>query len=190
MHILVIIFSLVFILSLIAVLTIKDVLSLYKDVPLISTRNHFNLSTAEPIESHSFYDRIDNNGEIGICQPELVIYIHCVWVGEKSLEKPDEVFNRLKLSLQSNNYGFPLFGYTWDSDTNISLDGWNSAKKIAAKNGENLAIFVKDYQQLCPQSEIRVIAHSLGARVILEALEFLSTVPCRTIVNSVFLPFI
>lgn len=80
----------------------------------------------------------------------------------------------MKLSLQSNNYEFPLIGYTWDSDTDVSPEGWNTAKKIAAKNGEILAIFINDYKQQCPQTEIRIVAHSLGARVVLDALEFLN----------------
>lgn len=63
-----------------------DAWSLYKHVSIIFTRDHFNLSTAEQIESHTFYDRVDKNGELRQCPPELVLYLRSVWVGEGSGE--------------------------------------------------------------------------------------------------------
>jgi hypothetical protein len=60
--------------------------SLYKDVPIIFATDIFNLLTAEQIESHTFYDRVNKNGELPQCSPELVIYIHSVWVGQDSGE--------------------------------------------------------------------------------------------------------
>lgn len=170
----VLILSCLFTFTLISMITVEFAWSQFQDVPTISTRNHYNVSTGEIIISDSIYNLVDNTGAINECPSEVVLYVHGVWVGENSLEKPNEVFDRLKLSLQSNAYEFPLIGYTWDSDTDISAEGWNIAKKIASKNGEILAIFINDYKQQCPQSEIRVVAHSLGARVVLEALEFLN----------------
>lgn len=146
----------------------------FQDMPTISTRNHFDVLTGEATAPDSTYSLVDNNGEITGCPPEVVVYVHGVWVGDNSLEKPNEVFNRLKLSLQSNNYQFPLIGYSWDSDTDVSPKGWNIAKQIAAKNGDLLAIFISDYKHQCPQTEIRVVAHSLGSRVVLDALEYLN----------------
>ncbi|HEU5120304.1 MAG TPA: alpha/beta hydrolase [Candidatus Nitrosocosmicus sp.] len=166
------IFSCLATLTLISMLTVEFAWSQFQDIPTVSTRNHFDVLTGEAIVSDSIYNLVDNNGELSECPSEVVLYIHGVWVGENSLEKPSEVFDRLKLSLQINNYTYPLIGYTWDSDTDISFEGWNTAKKIAAKNGEILAIFIDNYKQQCPQTEIRIIAHSLGARVALEALEF------------------
>jgi hypothetical protein len=168
----VIILSCLITFTLVSMISVENAWSQFQDVPTVSTRNHFNLSTGEIIVTDSIYNLVDNNGELSECPSEVVLYIHGVWVGENSLEKPSEVFDRLKLSLQSNNYTYPLIGYKWDSDTDISPEGWNAAKKIAAKNGENLAIFINDYKQQCPQTEIRIIAHSLGARVVLEALDF------------------
>lgn len=173
MHKIVMIFSFLITLTLVSMLSIENVWSQFQDVSTVSTRNHFNLSTGEIIVTDSIYNLVENNDELRECPSEVVLYIHGVWVGGNSLEKPSEVFDRLKLSLQSNNYTYPLIGYTWDSDTDISPDGWNAAKKIATKNGENLAIFINDYKQQCPLTEIRVIAHSLGARVILSALDSL-----------------
>ena len=48
----------------------------------IFTRDHFTLSTARQIESHTYHDRVDKIGELRQCPPELVIYLRSVWVGE------------------------------------------------------------------------------------------------------------
>lgn len=76
---------LVFTLSPIAMLPVGDAWSLYKHVSIF-TRAQFNLSTAEQIESHMSFDRVDKNGELRQCPPELVIYLRSVWVGEDSGE--------------------------------------------------------------------------------------------------------
>lgn len=67
-------------------LPVGEAWSLHKDVPIIFTRVHFNFSTAEQIESHTFYDRVDINGEVSQCLLELVINVHSRWVGEDSGE--------------------------------------------------------------------------------------------------------
>lgn len=148
--------------------------SQFQDIPTVSTRNHFSVSTGEAMVNDSFYNIFNFSPQITSCPPEVATYIHGVWVGDNSLENPNEIFDRLKLSLQSNGYNFPLIGYSWDSDTEISPLGWNTAKHIAAENGGRLGIFIMDYKQQCPQTEIRVIAHSLGSRVVLEALDYLN----------------
>lgn len=144
-----------------------------QDITTISTRDHFDNITGDIISNESLYVFLNTNDEIMNCPPELVVYVHGVWVGKNSLETPNEIFDRLKLSLQENGYQFPLIGYSWDSDSDISPQGWNTAKHIASQNGESLGIFLIDYKQQCPQTDMRVIAHSLGARVVLEALNFI-----------------
>ncbi|MBA3750218.1 MAG: DUF726 domain-containing protein [Nitrosopumilus sp.] len=163
----------VFISYLSLLLPLGIVWSQLSDIPIISTRNHYNLSSGNSTPSNSSYSVFDNTNIISTCPNETVLYVHGVWVGENSLESPDEAFDRLNLSLSHNGYRFPLVGYSWDSDTDISTQGWNVAKHIAAKNGENLANFISNYKQQCSNTEIRVIAHSLGARVVLESLEHL-----------------
>ena len=147
--------------------------SQFQGIPTVSTRDHFNKLTGEIIPGTSTNKVFNNNNEAMSCPPQMAIYIHGVWVGENSLENPNEVFDRLKLSLQHDGYQFPLVGYSWNSDTDISSHGWNIAKHIAAKNGEILGMFVTDYKLQCPQTELRLIAHSLGSRVVLEALHYL-----------------
>jgi len=78
------------------------------------------------------------------------------------------------------NYGIPLIGFSWDSNTAFSLDnatlsyhGWMIAKKIANENGPILGKFISDYKTECPEDKIRIIAHSLGSRVTLSALQWI-----------------
>ena len=105
--------------------------SQFQDIPTISTRNHFNNITGDNISNVSPYIFLNSNNEIVNCPPELVVYVHGVWVGKNSLESSNEIFDRLKVSLQENGYQLPLIGYSWDSDTAISPQGWNTAKHIA-----------------------------------------------------------
>jgi len=67
-------------------------------------------------------------------------------------------------------YDHPVIGYTWDADF-----GWYSATEIAERNGKKLGAFVADYRDENPDTTVRLCCHSLGARVVLEALEYLST---------------
>jgi pimeloyl-ACP methyl ester carboxylesterase len=111
----------------------------------------------------------------------MVVFIHGVWVDGKfkvnALEDSSEIFDRVRMSLTHNGYSFPLAGFSWDSNTTISTDGsgWNIAKLIAKDNGPKLAHFILDYLNACKQhnqdTKMRLIGHSMGARVILSALE-------------------
>lgn len=169
----ILIFSLLF--------TIQIVYSQTSQIPTISTREQFDTSTGEKIDSENTEFDIFNSElfEVMGCPPQVLIYIHGVWVGDRdrdrdnSIENSDEVFNRLLLSLQENNYLYPLIGYSWDSDTPITPQGWNMAKQIATQNGPILGGFIKDYKLQCPTTEIRLVAHSLGARVVLESINYL-----------------
>ncbi len=91
-------------------------------------------------------------------------------------ENAPEIFERAKLSLENSGYTFPVIGFSWDSDTNIDTEGegWNYAKIIAKENGPKLAKFILDLKDKCTQTKIRLIAHSLGARVVLSSLDSLN----------------
>jgi Alpha/beta hydrolase of unknown function (DUF900) len=91
-------------------------------------------------------------------------------------ENAPEVFDRLKMSLEDVEYNYPAVGFSWDSDTQIDIEGkgWNIAKVIAKENGSKLAQFLLDLKDNCTQTKIRLIAHSLGARVALSSLDSLN----------------
>jgi hypothetical protein len=74
-----------------------------------------------------------------------------------------EEFNRLQTSLLHNNYRIPLVGFGWDSKVL-----WEQAKGNATKSGEQLANFTAEFktEQNCPKTNIRILAHSLGAAVV------------------------
>lgn len=74
----------------------------------------------------------------------------------------------MKLSLENNSFIHPLIGFSWRSDTL-----WASAKSVAAENGPKLANLVSNIKNECPDTDIRLVAHSLGARVVLSSLESL-----------------
>ena len=100
------------------------------------------------------------------CQNEtIVIFVHG-W--EESENNVKERLNRVKLSLENNSFIHPLIGFSWPSNT-----VWFSAKFIAAENGPKLAKLISDVKNECPGTDIRLLAHSLGARVVLSNLDSL-----------------
>lgn len=149
-----------------------------------STRSFFDLDTGEGLQppSGTFPNiseilDIENKG----CPGEISIYVHGIWANEKQAREQAE---RVFLSLQDSEYGIPLIGYSWDSNTsfsltdpNIALEGWNTAKKIANGNGPLFAQLILDFKKACESDNVRIIAHSLGARVTLAALQSLHANP-------------
>jgi hypothetical protein len=145
-----------------------------------STREYFDTnngsllqSSQSPVPSASSIFDVTNN-----CPNEIAIYVHGVWASKENAEEQTE---RVNLSLQSQNYSIPLIGFTWDSNTSLSQPGWNLAKIIAHKNAPLLGKFIIDFKEQCPNSDIRIIAHSLGSRVVLSALEFIMSNPIQLI---------
>ena len=94
------------------------------------------------------------------CPPEIAIYVH--GFKRDSLEAKEE-FNRIQTSLLNNNYRIPLVGFGWDSKVL-----WEQAKVNATKSGKQLANFIDEFNkgENCPKTNIRILAHSLGAAVV------------------------
>ena len=145
-----------------------------------STRHLFDRDTGALLQSglspEPSASSLFNHGNN--CPNEIAMYIHGVWAPEDTAIEQTE---RVGLSLTSLNNTIPVIGYTWDSDTDfsetdasISQKGWKIAKIIAKENGPFLAKFVIDFKNNCPNSDIRIMAHSLGSRVVLSALDYLS----------------
>ena len=108
----------------------------------ISTRGHFDRATAESIPEYNSTDYLYNNNisqntndslqnEI-MCpsEKEIVIYIHGAWTDEISA---NEQVNRTAMSLQLNNNTIPLIGFSWDSNTPFSEEGWKNAKNYCSE---------------------------------------------------------
>lgn len=79
---------------------------------------------------------------------------------------------RINLSLPADKR-IPVFVFIWDGNTIISSFGWDRAKSNADATGNKLAEILAESKGLCPDEKIRRIAHSLGGRVVLSALESL-----------------
>jgi Alpha/beta hydrolase of unknown function (DUF900) len=132
---------------------------------MISTRGNTDYISVNGSGYGSAYNFSDITNLFESCPPEFVTFIHG-WGSDNILAK--ERLDRVKLSLEKNNYTFPLVGFSWDSD-NL----WEPAKSIARENGPKLADFILDLKERCQDTQIRLIAHSIGARVILSTLDSL-----------------
>lgn len=64
--------------------------------------------------------------------------------------------------------------FAWDADKGDSVDlGWSDGKTIAERNGRKLANVTQWYTNTYG-TDVRWIAHSLGARVVMFALKSLT----------------
>jgi hypothetical protein len=102
------------------------------------------------------------------CPDEISIVVHGWGLNET---RAKERFDRVKMSLERNQYIVPLVGFSWDSNSS-----WSDAKSIAQENGPKLAHFIFNYLDMCKHQHnkdvnVRLIAHSLGARVVLSTLD-------------------
>jgi hypothetical protein len=155
----------------------------YNNNNIISTRGHFdNRASGELVPEHNLTDYRyynDNENTSGSIQneitcpseKEIVIYIHGAWTDQRSA---NEQANRTAMSLATNNYTTPLLGFSWDSNMPLSEEGWKAAKIIAANNGPKLAQFILDFKNTCEDSDVRLIAHSLGTAIVNSTLISLS----------------
>jgi hypothetical protein len=149
-------------------------------VPLISTVGDFNHTTGELIAGHNpiEYNASNIPGlQINDCPPQkgIAIYVHGFLVNGISLgsENATEIFDRARLSLNNTDYDVTLIGFNWDAD--IKNDkAWEITKDVAKSNGLKLAQFILDFKKVCPQTDVRLIAHSSGSRIVLSSLDALN----------------
>jgi Alpha/beta hydrolase of unknown function (DUF900) len=136
----------------------------------VSTRNHFDNATGKLHQGHNSTDYDITNlpwNKSAACPPEVAIVTHGWGLNKKqSLER----FDRVKMSLEHNGYDIPVIGFSWDANVL-----WPIAQSIAKDNGPKLAHLILNLKNACEQQEqhlkIRLIGHSLGARVVLSSLE-------------------
>jgi pimeloyl-ACP methyl ester carboxylesterase len=81
--------------------------------------------------------------------------------------------------LSHNNYRIALIGFSWNSKSNYFM-----AQDNAKDNGPLLAQFIVDFKKICPDSNIRLMAHSLGAAVAVSTLVSLDTNPTLQVTIS------
>jgi hypothetical protein len=136
------------------------------DFPRVTTRDHFdddaNLSNGETASSYQ------QDGDWSSIGSELTLFVHG-WNSDASNDDDIDTTYEASLALDNNGYGGDVAVYSWDSDKGDSWDlGWSDANSIAEKNGQKLANYITDRD-----GDVRLLSHSLGARVTVFALESL-----------------
>lgn len=141
----------------------------YSSVPRITSYGHFETSwfSSPSLTDGNTETNVDFAGEaipgVDAAAPaELLVHVHG-WrnddnTGACRIARTAGVY-------ADEGYDHPVTGLTWDADT-----GWFSGTEIAERNGAKLAAFVSSYASDNPGTTIRLSCHSLGARVVLEAL--------------------
>lgn len=97
---------------------------------------------------------------------ELLVFVHG-W--NNDAEGGVCTFGEAAGTFATAGYDEPVVGFSWDADF-----GWYNATEIAERNGAKLAAFTHAYKAANPGVTVRYVAHSLGARVALAAVEALS----------------
>jgi esterase/lipase superfamily enzyme len=116
---------------------------------------------------HNNYNFGNINTLLQTCPPEILIFVHG-WHVSSDVAK--EQLDRVKMSLENNSYNTHLIGYSWGSDIE-----WNDAKVLAQNEGPKLAQFITHFIQECNgNTQIRLLGHSLGSRVILSGIHALN----------------
>jgi hypothetical protein len=146
---------------------------------VLSSRNFFDPNTGNITEFGQNHSAALPNFDLNStsCPNELAIYVHGIWADE---QKAEEQYNRLKDSyhealkaIDPTLQPMPVVLYSWDSNTAFDTEGngWSMGKGIANNNGQFLANSILNLSNECNSNVgIHVIAHSLGARIVLNAL--------------------
>ena len=141
------------------------------DFPKVSTRDHFD-DDANLINGETEWSYDVEGSWPFWAEEELTLFVH----GFRSDDSQDEDIDagyECRLALEDAGYTGSTAVFSWDADKGDSLDiGWADAKDIAERNGRKLANFCQWYHNEYGVG-VRLIAHSLGARVVLFALRSL-----------------
>jgi esterase/lipase superfamily enzyme len=152
--------------------------STHKNIPRISTRGYYDLTTGVKLKKNSYYLYPKKSFEKLNGKKELVIMIHGLRNDKNgAIEKIILAKNRLK----KLGYVYPVIGFSYDSNTKgahlkkSEVRALRVGKKIAKQNGYNLSQFIIDFKEKNPNTKIRLIGHSLGTEVILSTIKKLAT---------------
>jgi len=154
---------------------------------VVTTRDHFDITWYGDVVRANGHGRTDydTTGDIpGLnddsSPEELIVFIHG-WKHDPVAAR--EKFRKVTTALRSQGVTSPVVGYSWDANTE-TLEWWD-AVEIADLNADKLGTFIRDYQDASPETDVRVIAHSLGAKTIAECLEFFMDRDYGTSIESV-----
>ncbi|MFC5972414.1 DUF726 domain-containing protein [Halomarina salina] len=140
--------------------------------PRVTTRDHFDITwygEVQLTDGHTPTDYEtagDFSGTYG--QDELLVFAHG-WLNDDQ-SGLDTCYTGVT-NLGIEGYDHPGVGFSYDADTGVTQ--WWNATEIAERNGRKLAAYTRDVRQQYPNTDVRFVAHSLGARVVLEAVKTL-----------------
>ncbi|WP_440990135.1 DUF726 domain-containing protein [Haloarchaeobius baliensis] len=156
--------------------------------PRVTTRGHYDITWYGSVyltDGHTEWD-YDTAGDIpgldSAAPDELLVHVHG-WMNEP--DSAIEGFQTAETAYRNNGYDGAVIGFSWDSDS--SVFGWWDSTEIAEENGKKLANFVNQYRTANPDTTIRLVCHSLGARVTLRCIEVLNANGITDAVQSVSL---
>lgn len=109
---------------------------------------------------------------------ELAIFINGFASSEITVSPIDQAYMVSQVA-ENSGYGEPVVGFTWGS---LSL--WVTAKKKAMSMGEVLAGFVDDYKAEHTNTDIHIVGHSLGARVVGSTLQNTDNVSTASVLGA------
>ncbi|WP_435349452.1 DUF726 domain-containing protein [Haloarchaeobius sp. HRN-SO-5] len=156
--------------------------------PRVTTRGHYDITWYGSVyltDGHTEwdYDTVGTIPGVHTAAPdELLIHVHG-WQNEPN--EAVEGFIEAETAYRNNDYDGAVIGFSWDSDS--SLFGWWDSTEIAEENGKKLANFVNQYRLANPDTTIRLVCHSLGARVTLRCVEVLNVNGITDALDSVAL---
>ncbi|MFB6143010.1 MAG: lipase family alpha/beta hydrolase [Halorientalis sp.] len=103
-------------------------------------------------------------GDLPAEPAELVVYVHgwLDWVTGRARDQAGAVAG----ALESEGHDAAVVGFTYPS--NLPL--WRSTKAVSTRKGRELGEWVADYRAANPDTPVRLVAHSLGARAALACL--------------------
>lgn len=152
------------------------------EFPVLSTRGVFDTEGSvrpdadgtdpEKRGDWSFADGSEDGDASADAEPDadavadaLVVYVHGL-----NATKPDALNQAYttQVALRDADVQHPVVGYSWDSDRE-----WGPAKRTAEANGPALADWLVGWAE-DDGRPVHVVGHSLGARVICEALRALA----------------
>ena len=146
----------------------------------VTTRGHFSESDGRLQPGHNTYDYSTAGRIPGVpmgadCPRDLAIVVHG-WTNPPA--SGQQRFQSARESLAHN--GFPrsqVIGFSWDSDTGTwgNARGFDVGKANANNAARKLAAFIDDYKNVCRSTKVHLMGHSLGTRVVLEAVLALAT---------------
>ena len=143
------------------------------DRPTVTTRDDYNFRTNGDLRA----DQPTNYGIDGnIFGPDpcaIVIFVHGYNNDHhNALQKYDNVYDKL-WNMGEQDLARNLIVYSWDSDTGVAFisANYHMGEKIGRSNGHALAAFINAYNQAHPTTKIFLMSHSMGAQVVLSALQ-------------------